>query len=750
MRGRWSWRCPRPRTLKGSIVNDLNLTHIKFEVDGDGVATLLLDCADEHFNSLGPELATDLFAAIARIESDPDIKAVVIGSAKKDNFLSGADIRWLQSLDDATTALELLGEAHAGFMRVEKLTSDLGKPVVAAIHGACLGGGMELALACSMRIASNDEKKTQLGQPEVQLGLIPGAGGTQRLPRLIGVAAALDLILTGRSIRPRRAMRMGLIDEACPQEVLLEVAKKRALEAALNPTEATVDSGNTIGRLRNFLAPSHLQQLALEENPVGRKVLFSKAEEKMLEQTKGNYPAPPAALRAVKAGIEQGLDVGYETELQEFKDLVVSPEAKALMSIFFATQELKRDSGIDSAAIPLAVRKTAVLGGGLMGGGIATINTTKAKVPTRIKEVDDAGVGRGLAYVSKAVNKQVKRRRLKPRAAAKMAHLVTGTTDWSGFGSVDLVIEAVFEDLELKRSMVAQVEAATGPKTVFATNTSSIPITLIAEGASRPENIIGMHYFSPVEKMPLLEIIVTDKTADWVTATAVALGKRQGKTVIVVNDGTGFYTSRIIAPYMNEVGWLLEEGVSIQDIDAAMVDWGFPVGPVQLTDEVGIDVGAKVGKVMRQEFGDRLAAPAGFDKLVEDDRMGRKNGRGFYLYEDGERKGVDESVYAVIGSSPGTTMDSAEIQERLALQMINEAALCLQEGILRSARDGDIGAIFGLGFPPFRGGPFSYVDRLGADTVVAKLGKLADTHGDRYQPAAILVEHAKSGEPFRR
>ncbi len=730
-------------------MTDPTFAHIQFDVDADGVATLLMDRAGEPFNSLGPELAGDLFAAIDHVAANDDIKAVVIGSAKKDNFLSGADIRWLQSLDDAETAMELLREAHAGFSRLEKLATDLGKPVVAAIHGVCLGGGMELALACSMRIASNDEKKTQLGQPEVQLGLIPGTGGTQRLPRLIGIAAGLDLILTGRSIRPRRAMKMGLIDEACPQEVLLEVAKKRALEASLKPAETKQDTGNTIGRLRSFLAPAHLQQLALEENPVGRRVLFNKAEEKMLEQSKGNYPAPPAALRAVKAGIEQGLDVGYETELEEFKNLVVSSEAKALMSIFFATQELKRDTGIDSSDLPVAVRKTAVLGGGLMGGGIAAVNTTNARVTTRIKEVDEAGVGRGLAYVSQLINKQVKRRRLKPRTAAKAMHLVTGTTDWSGFGNVDLVIEAVFEDLELKRSMVQEVEAVTGPKTIFATNTSSIPVSLIAQGAARPENIIGMHYFSPVEKMPLLEIIVTDKTASWVTATAVAFGKKQGKTVIVVNDGPGFYTSRIIAPYMNEVGWLLEDGVSIQDIDAAMVDWGFPIGPVQLTDEVGIDVGAKVGKVMRQAFGDRLAAPAGYEKLVADDRKGRKNGRGFYLYEDDERKGVDESVYAVLGSPAKTSMDRGEIQDRLALQMINEAALCLEEGILRSTRDGDIGAIFGLGFPPFTGGPFTYVDRVGAATIISKLEAMAEAHGDRYQPAAILVEYAKTGKLFR-
>jgi 3-hydroxyacyl-CoA dehydrogenase/enoyl-CoA hydratase/3-hydroxybutyryl-CoA epimerase len=384
-----------------------------------------------------------------------------------------------------------------------------------------------------------------------------------------------------------------------------------------------------------------------------------------------------------------------------------------------------------------------------MGGGIATVNTTTAGVSTRIKEIDEAGVGRGLAHVSGVINKQVKRRRIKPRDAAKMMHLVTGTTDWSGFGNVDLVIEAVFEDLELKRQMVAQVEAVTGSETVFGSNTSSIPIGLIAEGAERPGNIIGMHYFSPVEKMPLLEIIVTDQTADWVTATAVAFGKRQGKTVIVVNDGTGFYTSRIITPYMNEVGWLLEEGLRVEDIDTAMVDWGFPVGPVQLTDEVGIDVGAKVGKVMTGAFGDRLAAPAGFEKLVADDRKGRKNGRGFYLYEDGERKGVDPTVYEVLGVTPETVLARTEIQDRLALQMVNEAARCLEEGILRSSRDGDVGAIFGLGFPPFLGGPFSYVDRVGAGVIVDKLNRLAEAHGDRYLPAEILNEYATQGTLFR-
>ncbi|MGI9610031.1 MAG: fatty acid oxidation complex subunit alpha FadJ, partial [Acidimicrobiia bacterium] len=683
---------------------DNKLTNLHFEVDDDGVATILLDRAGERMNTLGPDLAGDLFSLLDRLETDSAIKAVVIGSAKPDNFLAGADIAWLRQVDDPAAAVDLLGEAHKGFQRLEELATKHGKPVVAAIHGPCLGGGMELALACSVRIASNDAKATQLGQPEVKLGIIPGAGGTQRLPRLIGIAAGLDLILTGRALRPRQALKLGLIDESVPEEFLLAVAKKRALEAIGQP--AGDDGGFSFGKLKSWLSPAHLQGLALEDNPMGRKVLFSKAEEKLLAETKGNYPAPEAALRAVRAGVDHGLEAGYAAELDEFAELVASPQAKALMSIFFDSQDLKKDTGIDTKAQPRSVAKVAILGGGLMGGGIATVNTMKARVPTRIKEIDDAGVARGLSYVSKHLAGQVRRRRLQQRQADKAIKLVTGATSWTGFANTDLVIEAVFEDLDLKQGLLAEVEGVVGDEVIFASNTSSLPIADIAAKAKHPERVIGMHYFSPVEKMPLLEIIVTDDTADWVTATCVEFGKKQGKTVIVVNDGTGFYTTRVLAPYANEVYYLLQEGARIEEIDKAMVAWGFPVGPVTLADEVGIDVGAKIGKIMEKAFGDRMAPPGGLEGLIADDRKGRKNGRGFYKYENGKKGDVDESVYKVLGIDSHTTIDRVAIQERLGLQFINEAARCLEEGILRSARDGDIGAIFGLGFPPFTGGPF--------------------------------------------
>jgi 3-hydroxyacyl-CoA dehydrogenase/enoyl-CoA hydratase/3-hydroxybutyryl-CoA epimerase len=329
---------------------------------------------------------------------------------------------------------------------------------------------------------------------------------------------------------------------------------------------------------------------------------------------------------------------------------------------------------------------------------------------------------------------------------------ITPTSDYSGFHEAEVVIEAVFEDLGLKHKMVKDIEAHGHPKAIFASNTSSLPITKIADAAKNPERVIGMHYFSPVHKMPLLEIIVTPKTASWVTATCVDLGKKQGKTVIVVNDGVGFYTSRILAPYMNEAAWLLADGVPIDELDNALVDWGFPVGPITLLDEVGIDVGEKVGKIMLDAFGDRMIPPPGMDKLVADERFGRKNKRGFYVYSDAKAKGkkaIDKSVYSVLGVNPKPGAKPAhEIAERCALQMVNEAALCFGEGILRSARDGDIGAIFGLGFPPFRGGPFRWVDSIGALDVVRRLERHEKQFGKRFAPAPVLVELAQSGATF--
>jgi 3-hydroxyacyl-CoA dehydrogenase/enoyl-CoA hydratase/3-hydroxybutyryl-CoA epimerase len=385
-----------------------------------------------------------------------------------------------------------------------------------------------------------------------------------------------------------------------------------------------------------------------------------------------------------------------------------------------------------------------------MGGGIAYVTASKMHLPVRINELDDAAIGRGLSHVRQLLDRDVERKRASRFEAERIMSRVTGTSGYAGFENADLVIEAVFEDLELKRRVLTDVEKRTRPSCVFASNTSSIPIASIAEVSSRPESVLGMHYFSPVEKMPLLEIVVTPKTADWAIATAAKVGKAQGKTVIVVRDGPGFYTSRILSPYIGEAAWLLVEGASIEDIDAALVEMGFPVGPLTLLDEVGIDVGTKVAHIMEKSFGARMQAPDAMDSLVRDSRLGRKNGRGLYVYAKGKKLGADPTVYDLLGGKkrgrPRIARD--EIRERVSLQMVNEAVRCLDEGILRSPRDGDIGAVFGLGFPPFLGGPFRYIDRLGAKAVLARLQHYASTFGERFQPAEGIKARATGLSSF--
>ncbi len=739
-------------TAKASTKEEMGLEHVRFEIDDHGVATVLLDVQGEPLNTIGPKLEPDLTKVIERLEHDASIRAVVLGSAKESGFLAGADIEVIKNLGSAAEATRASRQLQAAFGRIEALHKERHKPVVAAIHGPCLGGGLELALTASMRIVSDDEKRTTLGLPEVKLGLLPGAGGTQRLPRLIGIANALDAMLTGRNIRPRKARRLGLADEVVPKDILLDIARLRARQAASGELEPPKQGLARLQALaKEFSDPEFLQHLALEENPVGQRILFKQARERLLKQTRGNYPAPEAILECVRVGIQEGFEAGLALEAEKFGELTQTPEAKALISIFFATQELKKDIGVDTEGVEAhPVKKVGVLGGGLMGAGISTVTLTKAGVPVRIKEIDDAGVGRALRHIRGELEKDRKRKIRSEREVDELMHRVTGTLDYSGYQNVDLVIEAVFEDIDLKQRVLADVEERAREDTIFASNTSSIPITKIAEKAKRPELVIGMHYFSPVEKMPLLEIITTEKTADWVTVTCVDFGKKQGKTVIVVNDGTGFYTSRVLAPYMNEAAWLLAEGASVEALDEAMKDWGFPVGPITLLDEVGIDVGAKVAKIMQEAFGDRLKAPGTMDALIEDGRKGRKNGRGFYRYENGKKKGVDETVYLVLGqTAERKDFPKEEIQQRLSLQFVNEAALCLQEGILRSARDGDIGAVFGLGFPPFRGGPFMYIDRVGAQEIVRRMERFAERYGERFHPAEILKDHARSGKKFR-
>jgi 3-hydroxyacyl-CoA dehydrogenase/enoyl-CoA hydratase/3-hydroxybutyryl-CoA epimerase len=698
----------------------------------DDVAVVTIDLPGEPVNTLSPAIGGEFGEELERLGREDAVKAIVFTSAKQD-FVVGADVKWLGSLRTAADAEQASREAQHAFDRLAFFP----KPVVAAIHGACLGGGLEWALACRGRVAS-DAPRTQLGLPEVQLGLLPGAGGTQRLPRLIGLQAALDLVLTGKSVRASKARKLGLVDEVVPESILVDVAVEhaRALAAGGGNAAPHRSPRETVTRA------------ALEGNPIGRRLILAGARKQVLKKTGGHYPAPERALDVVREGLERGIEAGLRAEARAFGELLITEVSARLRELFFATNALKKDAGVDGAAKARPVHKLGMLGGGLMGGGIAFVTAETARLPVRIKERDDASVGNALAHVRRLLDQQVRKRRLERRGMEKVLARVSATTDLSGFHRADVVVEAVPEVLELKKRLLAEVEAATADSCVFASNTSSLPITRLAEGARRPGNVIGMHYFSPVEKLPLLEVIPHAGTDPSVIATCVELGKKQGKTVIVVRDGPGFYTSRILAPYLNEAAHLLVEGAEIEAVDRALRAYGFPVGPFQLLDEVGFDIGEKVSHVLHEAFGERMTPPQTMAALIKQGRLGKKVKKGFYRY-DVKGKEADTSVYESLpGGATRVPFPEDELRERPVLLFLNEAVRCLEEGILRSARDGDIGAVFGLGFPPFRGGPFRAIDAMGAAEMVQRLEGWKERKGVRFEPAALLRRMAERGERF--
>ena len=694
----------------------------------NGIAHLVMDVVDDTMNTLKAEFGEQISIVLQEISQDKSITGLVLRSGKENSFVAGADINMIANCTTAEQATALSRQGQVIFDQLEGLNI----PVVAAIHGACLGGGLELALACHARVCS-DDLKTALGVPEVQLGLLPGSGGTQRLPKLVGVQKALDMMLTGKQLRAKQALKIGLVNDVVPSSILVATAEKLALD--------NLGSGKVKTKKRS----QSLVDKLLENNSFGRKVVYSQATKSVLSKTKGNYPAPVKIINCVKVGVEQSPAKGYQTEANHFGELAMSPESMQLRGLFFATTEMKKEQGVEGVE-PLKINKAAVLGGGLMGGGIAFVTATKAKIPARIKDISQQGLSHAFKYSFDLLNKKVKRRFMRHSEMQKQLSMITGAVDYKGFNDVDIVVEAVFEDLALKQKMVADIEENCNENTIFASNTSSLPIGQIAANAKRPENVIGLHYFSPVDKMPLAEIIAHEKTSDQTISTTVAFAKKQGKTPIVVKDKAGFYINRILAPYMNEAAMLLLSGEPIDKIDKALVKFGFPVGPMQLLDEVGIDVGAKIGPILQAELGERFAAPKAFDKLLSDGRLGKKANKGFYLYGKQAKKGkkaIDESIYSLLNITPSGKLSDDIIAQRCVYMMLNEAARCLDEGIVRNARDGDIGTIFGIGFPPFLGGPLRYIDKIGAKQIVAQLNQWASEHGERYTPCDALTKMAE-------
>jgi 3-hydroxyacyl-CoA dehydrogenase/enoyl-CoA hydratase/3-hydroxybutyryl-CoA epimerase len=697
----------------------------------EGIAWLRLDDPEKKVNTLSTRLFEWFEGQIARLERERP-EGLVIYSGKPDGFVAGADLEELLRLSDPADVLAML---HRGHELMERLVA-LPFPTVAAIHGACLGGGLELALACKRRVAT-EHPKTRLGLPEVQLGLLPGLGGTQRLPRLIGVPDALDLILTGRQVDARKARRLGLVDDTC-HPLDLRTAALRALRGG----EVKKAKRPLASRAGDFLS----------RTPLGGPVVWDKARAGVMAKTGGHYPAPLVAIDIVREGMKLLLRRALDLEAGAFSELVTSETAKNLISIFFAKNEVEARAGkIARAARPVA--SVGVLGAGFMGAGIAQVLAQKG-VPIVLKDKDLAAVGRGYGFARQQFRERVKRRHMTETEARRDLGKILPTVEYETLRRADFVVEAVFEDLEVKRAVLRETEAVAPESLIFASNTSAIPIARLAEASRRPERVVGMHFFSPVAKMPLLEVVRHPGTSAETLATTVAVGRTMGKTVIVVGDGPGFFTSRVLGAMLNEAAWMLTEGADIERVDLAMTRWGWPVGPFALLDEVGLDVARHAGGVVHEALGERVAPPPIFERMIADGRLGRKGKRGFYLYaeKEGKKKGksakrVDPAVYPLLGWRE-TPISDQEVVERCWLQMLNETARCMEEGIITNPADIDIGVIFGFGFPPFRGGLLREADRHGLAWVVETLDRYADRHGERLRPAPLLRDMAGRGARF--
>ena len=720
--------------------------YISVQKSPNGVCTIWMDQKNEKINKVGPDLIQLFEDVFTELDKDDSIKAFVINSKKKD-FIAGADIEMFQKVKNKGDFEPITRKGHAILNKVAASK----KPIVAAINGNCLGAGLEIALACHARVCSND-KSTKMALPEVKLGLLPGGGGTQRLPRLVGLQAALDMMLTGKNIFPYPALKMGLVDKVVHVNALQATAEKLALEVAAKPIKRERNDINMNTVRAGFPAlQSKLMNMVMEA-PLVNKIVFDQAKKMVDKQAHGNYPAPYKILECVETGWNQGMEKGLDAEAVKFEELLLGDVSKQLINIFFAMTDKKKNP-YDEKLIK-KVHRMGIIGAGFMGAGIAEVSIDDG-MHVLLKDVNQDMINSAFKTIYESNNKRVlKKAMTKIELEEKMA-LLSGSLNYEDLDNQEIIIEAVFEDLNLKQKIVADAEANAKPNTIFASNTSALPIKEIAAKAKHPELIIGMHYFSPVPKMPLLEIIKTDKTADWVTATCYDVGVRQGKTVIVVNDGPGFYTTRILAPLMNEAQLMLDEGGDILQIDKEMNLFGYPVGPITLADEVGIDVGAHImsGELMQEMLKQRpdFKVSKTLLEISKAGYKGRKNKKGFYKYDENGKKvqgQVDSQIYTYYGGNSRKKFDAHEIHMRCAMAMVNEAALCLEEGIIANPLDGDIGAVFGLGFPPFRGGPFRYIDSLGAAKVVEILNELEQEYGARFKAAQILIDYAKKGKLF--
>jgi 3-hydroxyacyl-CoA dehydrogenase/enoyl-CoA hydratase/3-hydroxybutyryl-CoA epimerase len=693
----------------------------RLDVAPDGLGVLTFDLPGEKVNKLSREVLVELSEMLVRLSQDPRVRGLLVQSGKPDVFIAGADIKEFTLLNPE--------DASAGSARGQALFEQFARlpfPTIAAINGVCLGGGSEFALACDWRVMS-DSPAARIGFPEVRLGLFPAWGGSVRLPRLVGLSTALDLILTSKQLDARRARRIGLVDEAVPAAIFDDYARRFARSKIAGGKRAPRSSRRSAA------------ERALEATPLGRKLVFKKAREKVLAQTGGHYPAPLEALAVIEETWGMPIEAALEVESRRVANVFGGAVQRNLLDLFLATEQVKKESGVDDPAVrPREVTRVGVLGAGVMGGGIAQVAADRG-IPARMKDIEPRALAHGYAAAASVWKESVARRRLTEREMTGRMARLSGTLDYSGFARCEVTIEAVVEKLEVKRAVLAEWEGAVPDTAIFASNTSTIPIGQIAAAAGRPERVAGMHFFNPVHRMPLVEVIRGEKSSDETIATIFALAKKLGKTPVVVRDMPGFLVNRILAPYLSEAVRLVRERCRIEDVDGTMRDFGMPVGPLALLDDVGLDVAVKAGEVLQAAFRERIKS-GGDEALVAAGRLGRKSGGGFYEYSGGKRGEPSAAAYAALRVEPATAspLSRDTIESRLVLPMVNEAAFCLEDGVVAGPGKLDLAMILGTGFPPFHGGLLRWADTTGLPRVRSLLEELTGRFGSRFEPATTI------------
>jgi len=708
---------------------------LDIKTDSDGIAVVTIDLKDRSMNVVSPEFIAEFDQAIDHIAGDENIKGAVVTSGKS-SFIAGADL--LQIVDEIAPGADpkVAFAKWSGLQALYRKLETCGKPVVAAINGTALGGGLELCLACHYRVAA-DNPKAKLGQPEVQVGLLPGAGGTQRLPRMIGLEAALPMLLQGTHLSPEKATELGIVDQLVDSGQEVDAAKQWILSGgeAVQPWDK-----------KGFKVPGGaglMNPKAIQTQMFGVALLQ--------KTTNHNYPAPIAIMSAVYEGSVLPIDTALQIESKYFAELLTNVVTRNMIRTLFvnkgaADKLARRPQGIDKSK----VTKLGVLGAGMMGAGVAFVSARAGiQVILLDRSKDDAEKGKD--YSRQLLQKRVDRGRMTAEAAADLLELIQTTDDYADLDGCEYVIEAVFEDRGIKADVTSRTEAVIGSDAIFGSNTSTLPITGLAEASQRPESFIGIHFFSPVDKMPLVEVIVGEKTSDEAIARTLDYIQQIRKTPIVVNDSRGFYTSRVFSTFTREGIAMLAEGVNPALIENVAKHAGMPVGPLAVTDEVSLELAYKIGKQTKADLGDdyvETPADAVMEKMVVDlDRRGKRFGAGFYEYPDGGSKHLwhglaEQFPMADVQPSP------EDVKTRLLYVQAIDAARCLEEGVLTHPADGDVGSIFGWGFPAYTGGTLSFIETVGLRAFVAEADRLAEKHGARFEVPKGLRAMAESGDTY--